>query len=189
MPSLVRTCLYISLLVLPLLARADTEISGVRLDDHYTLGNDSLTLNGAGIRSKFFVNVYIGALYLDKATHDANQALANTGAKSMQMFMLYKEVDADKITRGWIDGIKDNLGKAEQSKIADRLKTFNALFPDLHAGDHVNMDFIPGQGTSLSVNQQKLGQIEGDDFFNALLSVWLGSSPADKHLKSGLLGN
>lgn len=189
MQSLVRSFLYISLLVLPLLAQADTNISGVKLADQYSLGNEALTLNGAGVRSKFFVKVYVGALYLKKATHDAGQAMENPGAKSMQMVMLYKEVDAEKITQGWVDGIKDNLDKTEQSNIADRLKTFNALFPDLHAGDHVSMDFIPGQGTTLSLNQKTLGQIEGDDFFAALLSVWLGSVPADKNLKTGLLGN
>lgn len=189
MLCLFRSCLYISLLVLPLLARADTGISGVKLADQYTLGNETLTLNGAGVRSKFFVDVYVGALYLNKTTHDAIQALENTGAKSMQMVMLYKEVDAGKITQGWVEGIQDNLGKAEQSNIADRLKKFNALFPDLRAGDRVSMDFTPGQGTTLKINQKPLGTIKGADFFTALLSVWLGPEPVHKNLKSGLLGN
>jgi Chalcone isomerase-like len=189
MPSLVRILLYISLLASPLPAGADMDISGIKLADQITLGNEPLALNGAGVRSKFFVEVYVGALYLNKTTHDARQALENTGAKSMQMVILYKEVDAEKITRGWVEGIENNLDKAAQAKIADRLSAFNALFPDLHAGDHVNMNFIPGRGTTLSINQQTLGEIEGDDFFAALLSVWLGSAPADKHLKTGLLGN
>jgi len=189
MPSLVRSFLYINLLVLPLIASADTNISGVKLASKYMLGTEALTLNGAGVRSKFFVKVYVGALYLNKTTHDAGQAMENPGAKSMQMIMLHKKVGAEKITRGWNEGIGDNQGKTEYSNIADRLKTFNALFPDLHAGDHVSMDFIPGQGTILSLNQKTLGEIEGDDFFAALLSVWLGSAPADKNLKIGLLGN
>ncbi len=189
MPTLLHSCLYISMLVLPLLARADTEIAGIKIADHYTLASESLTLNGVGIRSKFFVKVYVGALYMKNTSHDAGQALKSPGPKSMQMFILYKEIDADKITGGWDDGIKNNLSNTEQEKVADQLKAFNALFPDLHAGDRINIDFVPGQGTSLTINKNKLGQIEGDDFFTALLTVWLGQDPADDDLKDGLLGN
>lgn len=189
MSTLLRSYLYISLLVLPLLAQADIEIAGLKIADHYTLADESLTLNGAGIRSKFFVKVYVGALYMKNTTHDAQQALNSAGPKSMQMFILYKEIAAEKITKGWDDGIEDNLSKAEQKKVADQLKAFNALFPDLHAGDRVDIDFIPGQGTSLTINKNKLGQIEGDDFFTALLTVWLGQDPADSDLKDGLLGD
>lgn len=189
MPTILRSYLYISLLVLPLLAQADTEIAGLKLADHYTLADEALTLNGAGVRSKFFVKVYVGALYMKDTTHDAQQALKSTGPKSMQMFILYKEIDAEKITKGWDDGIEDNLGKAGQKKVAGQLKAFNALFPDLRAGDRVDIDFIPGQGTSLTINKNKLGLIEGDDLFTALLTVWLGKEPADSSLKDGLLGN
>lgn len=189
MPSLVRSFLYISLLALPLFSNADTNISGIKLADSMTLGDDTLTLNGAGVRSKFFVKVYVGALYLHETTREAHQALTNTGAKSMQMVILYSKVDAEKITRGWTEGIQSNLDEVGQRKIASRLDSFNNLFPDLHAGDHVSMNFMPGQGTVLSINQETLGLIEGDDFFDALLSVWLGSKPADKKLKAGLLGN
>jgi len=36
---------------------------------------------------------------------------------------------------------------------------------------------------------KSLGLIEGDDFFRALLMVWIGEHPADTSLKKGLLGN
>lgn len=188
MSALLRCYLYLGLLTLPLLAHADTDIAGLKIPAHYELDGESLTLNGAGIRSKLFVKVYVGALYLRNTTHDAHQAIQAAGPKSMQMYMLYKEVDANKITRGWDEGISNNLSQETQSAIADRQKSFNALFTDLKAGDHVRIDFRPGKGTTLTINDRALGTVEGADFFRALLTVWLGPEPADDDLKEGLLG-
>lgn len=189
MSNLCRCVLYISLLLSALPARAETEIAGVELADSYSIDQHSLQLNGAGIRSKFFVKVYVGALYLGETSNNAAAILAAPGAKSMQMTVLYKEVDADKITRGWTDGFEANLSDAELTALSDRLQTFNALFPTLHKGDIVRMDYSPDIGTQLSINGKHLGTIEGVDFAAALLKVWIGEHPADEKLKKGLLGN
>lgn len=189
MTVLVRPLLYISLLCAPLLVQAGTKVAGVELADSYRLGDRSLSLNGAGIRSKLFIKVYIGALYVGETSKDAAVLIAAPGAKSMQMYMLYKKVEAEKITRGWSDGFAANLSEPEFKAIEGRLQQFNALFPALKEGDIVHMDYLPGKGTRLSVNGQALGNIEGQDFFTALLKVWIGAHPADTGLKKGLLGH
>jgi hypothetical protein len=182
-------CFYSGLLLLPVQTLADTDIAGIKLPDNYVIDNQPLALNGAGIRSRFFVQVYVGALYLEQTTPNTATAIAADGPKSMQMVILYKEVEARKITQGWNDGFENNLGKTEFKQVAGRLKTFNGLFPALRQGDKVMMDYLPRKGTTLKINGRTLGHIEGDDFFRALLKVWLGVSPADKQLKSALLGN
>jgi hypothetical protein len=179
---------YLSLLLTVLPVCAATQIAGIELPDSYSLDGKTLALNGAGVRSKLFVKVYIGALYLQQTTHDAATALADTGPGSMQMVMLYKQVGAEKITHGWEDGMAANLDAATRARLADRLKRFNSWFSDLVRGDHVFIDYIPGQGTRLKINDAVRGTIEGSDFFQALLKVWLGSDPADPDLKQGLLG-
>jgi len=184
-----RSILYISLLLTPLLAQAGTNIAGIELADSYQIGQQSLLLNGAGIRSKLFVKVYVGALYVGKTSNSPAAILAAPGAKSMQMTMLYKEVEAEKITQGWNDGFKTNLTDIELKSLEDRLKKFNALFPTLRKADIVRMDYSPDTGTRLSINDKQLGRIDGADFFSALLKVWIGEHPADKNLKKGLLGD
>jgi len=188
MTVLHRCALYISLLLTTLPAQAETRIAGIELSDSYQVGQQSLLLNGAGVRSKLFIKIYIGALYLGKTSNSPAAILAATGAKSMQMTMLYKEVEAEKITQGWNEGFKANLNDVELKTLEDRLKNFNALFPTLRKGDIVRMDYSPDTGTQLSINKRQLGHIEGADFFTALLKVWIGEHPADKNLKKGLLG-
>ena len=189
MNVLIRPLLYISLLLSPLLAQAGKTIAGIELADSYTIKDRHLALNGAGIRSKLFVKVYVGAIYLAENSRDSNEILAAPGPKSMQMTMLYKEVEAQKITRGWTDGFRANLTDEEFSRLDDRLRQFNGLFPALRQGDTVHMDYSPQTGTRLSINQNPLGIIEGEDFMTALLKVWIGEHPADKDLKRGLLGH
>ena len=183
-----RCVLYISLLLTALPAQTETKIAGIKLTDSYQIGQQSLSLNGAGVRSKLFIKIYVGALYLLKTGNKPEAIIAAPGAKSMQMTMLYKEVEAEKITEGWNDGFEANLTDAELKAVENRLEKFNALFPDLRRGDIVRMDYSPDTGTQLSVNGSQLGVIEGEDFFAALLKVWIGDHPADEKLKKGLLG-
>jgi len=168
---------------------AETTVAGVKLPDDIQLAGERLVLNGAGIRSKFFIKVYVGALYLRERSMAPDAILAMPGAKSMHMHMLYKEVSAEKIRDGWTDGFKANLSGPAFDRLQPRLRRFNALFPALHAGEHVEMNYLPGTGTELRINGRLLGTIEGADFFAALLTVWTGDKPADKALKRGLLGN
>ena len=187
MNSVIRLLLHLSLLLPPLLAGAETKIAGLALPDTYTIGDQTLTLNGAGVRSKFFLKIYVGAIYLAETSSDSTAILALPGPKSMQMSMLYKKVEAEKITNGWTDGFRANLTGDEFKQLHNRLRQFNALFPALNEGDTVHMDYSPGSGTRLSINGKPLGVIQGEDFIAALLKVWIGEHPADPDLKKGLL--
>ena len=57
------------------------------------------------------------------------------------------------------------------------------------ARDNLDFDFVPGVGTSVTVNGAKKGTvIEGEDFCNAVLKIFIGENPVDRQLKEGLLG-
>jgi len=53
----------VSLLVFAASAQART-IGGVDMEETLKAGDTSLILNGAGIREKFFANIYVAGLYL-----------------------------------------------------------------------------------------------------------------------------
>ena len=189
MLTYLRTLLYLGLITTPLLARAGTEVAGIEVSKSCNADGQSMKLNGAGIRSKYFFKIYVGILCLEQPGLDDPAAiLAAPGAKRMQMNILYRKVEAEKITEGWTDGFRANLDKAAFLHLEPRLKQFNALFPALHEGDVVNMDYLPGRGTELAINGKPLGIVQGEDFFSALLRVWIGKHPADTSLKKGLLG-
>lgn len=75
MARMLLTLIYISLLLASLPARSETTLAGVTLDDTFTLSDQALVLNGAGVRSKFLVDVYVGALYLPRRSRTAHEVL------------------------------------------------------------------------------------------------------------------
>jgi len=173
--------------VMPLGAK---QFAGVDIPDTVTLAEDgpSLVLNGAGIRKKFFMDIYVGALYLPAKTGDAAAILADTGPASVLMHFLYKEVSKDKITEGWNDGLAANHTAEEMVALQPQLDAFNALFETAHEGDVIRIDHLPGSGTRVLINGAASGTVTGDGFYHALLRIWLGTHPVSKALKKGMLG-
>jgi len=164
-----------------------SEIAGVKISPYITQDGVKLLLNGAGIRYKFFFKVYVAALYLPEVTNDALSILNQLPANRMLMRITYSEVPYKKLVSGWVDGFKNNTSSSEFSILESRLNQFNQMFSSLHEGDVVLLDYLPGEGTRVTVKEVLKGTIEGADFNRALLSVWLGESPVTGELKSALL--
>jgi hypothetical protein len=166
------------------------EIEGVDIPDTLSLpGSDkTLVLNGAGIREKFFMDIYIGALYLESKTTEVKTILNDTGTASVLMHFLYSEVGKDKLTAGWTEGFEKNLSRTTLQAIEERITMFNNLFQTVHEGDVIRLDYLPDSGTQVRINGELRGTVEGNDFFRALLSIWLGEKPVTKALRKSMLG-
>ena len=184
-----RKLIALSLLFLSLQAHA-LEVKGVQVPETAQVGGATLQLNGAGLRTKFFFKVYVGALYLDGKAHTAADVLANTGAKRIAMFWKM-DVDNDDIQDGFNEGFDANATQEEKAALAPQLKQFMAVFDkfkEVKKGGVINLDYVPGEGTRISLNGTEMGRIAGADFYHALLRVWFGDHPADKDLEEGMLG-
>ncbi len=164
------------------------EVAGVKVPEQATLANTVLKLNGAGIRSKFFFKIYVGALYLPQKTKNAETAISMNGPKRILMHFLYKEVEKEKLIEGWVDGFKDNHTSEQFDALKTKLEAFNALFVMVKRGDRIELDYLPETGTRVRINDQMKGSIPGKGFYSALLRVWLGEEPADSGLKEAMLG-
>jgi hypothetical protein len=183
-------CMLLTVLFLASKPVAAYRIADVDIPDSVQLVNNDtrLVLNGAGIREKFFMDIYIGALYLPVKTSDAGAILSDTGPASVLLHFLYKEVSRNKITNGWNDGLEANTSPAEMKALKPDLEKFNSLFLTVRKGDVIRIDYQPGTGTEVRINGKWRGTVEGEAFFRALLKIWLGSSPVGKDLKAGMLG-
>lgn len=165
-------------------------VGGVEVPDTVRLDGvaQPLVLNGAGVRYKLFFAVYVGALYLPQPRHSTDGLLSDPPANRVTMHFVYDRVSRGKLEATWRDGFASNLDAARLEALNARLERFVAAFDEMHAGDVVWLDYVPGRGTRVSVNGQRRVTIEGADFNAALLSVWLGRDPASEALKNDLLG-
>ncbi|MCP3889023.1 MAG: hypothetical protein GY702_09145 [Desulfobulbaceae bacterium] len=165
------------------------EIAGVMVQESIQSENGvELLLNGAGIRSKFFFDIYIAELYLEQSAATAAEVIAGGGVKRIVMHFLYDEVGRDKLIAGWDEGFAENTTADTLKLIQERTIAFNELFVDVKKGDQVILEFTPGAGTSVMIAGEKKGVIPGKDFNDALLNIWLGEKPVTKKLKGKLLG-
>ena len=168
---------------------AAREIAGVAVPESVTLKNKALVLNGAGIRKKLFMKIYVCALYLTAKRTAASEILADPEAKRIVMSFLYKEVGVERQVEGWNKGFRDNNSGEELKGLQDRINLFNSLFTTVRKGDVIRFDYMPEEGTQVWINDTLNGTVPGEDFFAALLKIWLGPKPAEASLKDALLGN
>lgn len=185
---MVRFCLCCILCMALSSAVAAREIAGVDVPETLQ-GSDGveLQLNGAGIRSKLFIKVYIAGLYLQNLSSDAAAVLADDGQRRMVMHFLYKEVKKEQLTEAWNDGFKGNLEPAALAALQPQIDTFNAMFDTVQKGDVIELAYMPGKGLTVTVKGEEKGVIEGKSFADAVFSIWLGGAPVTTDLKKELL--
>ena len=189
---LVLSALAAATLALPLAVRAAdvTEVGGVKYDNTVTLGNAKLQLNGAGVRYKF-VKVYTAGLYLANKAATPEAVLAAAGPRRMHIVML-REINADELGRLFTKGMEQNASREEFSKVIPGVIKMGEIFAarrKLASGDYFSIDYVPGVGSTIVVNGKPASEpIKEPEFFNALMKIWLGKSPADAQLKDALLG-
>jgi len=167
------------------------EVDGIKFDDTTKVAGKDLKLNGLGMRTKFIVNVYAAGLYLPEKKNSVPDILKMDGPRRMTLVMA-RDISSDDFGKAFMDGLNDNLDKAEKSKIVSQISKFGemfALLEKIKKGDVLHLDWIPGSGTQCELNGKKIGEVVPDlVFYNAVLRIWLGDKPVDRSLKPALLG-
>lgn len=168
---------------------AAREVAGVALEEQLTTDNGTvLSLNGAGIRTKFFFKIYVAALYLEKRGDTAEAVIGEEAAKRMVMHFLYDEVGQEDLIEAWNDGFNGNGTSEQLAALAGEIAKFNTLFSAVKAGDQIVLDYHPGTGTAVLIRGEHKGTIPGKPFNDLLLSIWLGKEPVTEDLRAALLG-
>jgi hypothetical protein len=169
-----------------------TDVSGIKFDNTLDLRGTKLQLNGAGVRYKAVFKVYAAGLYLGKKSSTPEEVLSQTGNRRMQVVML-RDIDAGELGKLFSRGVEDNMPKNDFSKVVPALLRMSQMFSDykqLKTGDVFTIDWVNGAGTIISIKGKPYGEpFKEPEFFNALMSIWLGKQPADWKLKDALLGN
>jgi Chalcone isomerase-like len=170
---------------------ATMDVSGVKYPDTATVRGAPVVLNGAGTRYKAIFKVYTIGMYLPKKADTPEAVMAAAGPKRISVQML-RDIDTKELGKLFVRGVEDNTARSDLSKLVPGLIRMGEIFAShktLANGDGFVMEFIPNVGTVITIK----GVVQGEpfkepEFFNALLSIWLGKQPADAALKDALLG-
>ena len=161
------------------------ELAGVTLPDTLGAGGKTLKLNGLGLRKKSIVKVYVGGLYIETPSRDAQAILAADEGKAIRMHFL-RSLSKKQLVDSFQEGFEANANdQAGQKAAFDQMLE---LIPDVKEGDTLTFIYVPGKGTTVQAGDKNLATFEGKAFADAVFSIWLGPKPPTEDLRKGMLG-
>jgi hypothetical protein len=181
-----KTILAAALTLVTVSAGAAT-LAGVKIDDTSTVGTQNLVLNGAALRKKFVIKVYVGALYLPAKQSNAAAILAADAPRRQVMHFLY-DVDKEKMSEAWEEGLAANTPNAS-AEVKTAFKTLGTWMEDMKEGQTIVLTYAPGTGTTVEVAGKNKGTLGGKAVADAVLNTWIGPKPGPgADFKKGVLG-
>ena len=166
------------------------EVGGVELSETMQTDSGKLILNGGGIRTKTFFDIYVAGLYLKKKNHnfkqiiDANEPMAinitiTSGLVTSERFIEACEAGFQRSTNGNMTPLKEKIDLV-----------YSAFRQKFSKGDVFNIVYEPNKGTSFYKNKKFIATQEGLALKKALFGIWIIDKPSHKNekLRNGMLG-
>ena len=169
------------------------DIGHTRLPEKLRIASESaeLMLNGAGLRTRFLIEVYVIGLYLPERKSVDAEVLAHAGVKRVRIVML-RDISAKQMTESLLSVMQKNNGKAELDAVQEGIAEFQSMLLALGQvpkGTTFDIDYSPRSGTRFAVNAIPKGKpVAGPAFYRAVLRIWIGDKPEQPGLKQALLG-
>src|SRR6056297_1515839 len=102
-------------------------VEGVDVPASYSAMDTELKLNGAGTRSKWFMDLYVGGLYVPE-TIDDGQAIINADEpQAITLHIISGMITSDKMKSASMEGF-ENSTDGDLSAIQDDVDTFLDVF-------------------------------------------------------------
>lgn len=165
-----------------------SSLAGITMPDNITVENETLVLNGLGLREKYWVDVYVAGLYLPQKMSDGNDVIKANIPKRIQVEFIYSSVPQAKM----IAVLEENIANNPQfsSATVASIRKCGSWMQDFTSGDVVVFDYNPTtEKTTIYINDATRGSIQSKEFMEAIFAMYVGKYPATEALKQGLLGN
>ncbi len=183
-----KTLVALACLLLVAVPAAARQVAGVGLPDTLELAGHRLLLNGAGIRTKYLLDIYIGALYLEHPDHDGDRIAAADAPMLMRMHFLFDGIPPERLSRGWMKGLR-RIAPHADNDLKKAMQRFCGLFTvRVRRHDVYDVAWLPGRGLEVRFNGRLLATIDSLALKQTLFAIWVGDAPGDRDLKTALLG-
>jgi hypothetical protein len=163
---------------------AAAELEGVQFAEQVRAGNVTLRLSCVGLlRYKLFIKAYVAALYLGDGAV-ASDVLADVPKRlELSYFWSISGADFGKVGD---QILAQNVDAQTLDALRPRLDRINSWYRNVKPGDRYSLTYVPGGGTELALNGERIGVVEGADFAAAYFRIWLGDNPIDSRLRNEL---
>ena len=149
--------------------------ASLRLD-----GGTSLTRAGQVSRDHLLglIQIYNVAIYFDGPI-DRGRLASPQAAKALRIEVTHGNDDRRLPVEWW----RELIPKLEAQAVAHLMGTFGGL----RSSDVVQVEYVPGQGTTLRVGRTVVVTGVNHDLMMAFLDNWIGQRPVSEEMKRALL--
>ena len=170
-------------------AQTQLEVNGVTVPRKIEVQNKTMQLNGAGGRSKMWLEVYVQALYLTQLSQDPKFIIDSDTEMAIRIEITSSMVSSNKLTKAMNAGFEKSAG-SNLEELRPRIEQFKTLLSDpITEKDVFVLWYNPfDQTVNVIKNEVVKGKVPGFDFKKALFGIWLSDKPVDETLKKHLLG-
>ena len=163
-------------------------VSGVDVPDTYSAMGQELQLNGAGTRSKWFMDLYVGGLYVAEKVNDGQAVINADEPQAITLHITSGMITSERMTEATMDGFKSSTD-GDLSAIQSDVDQFMSVFQEeIKEGDVFDLVYAPGEGVHVLKNGEQKDTVGDLEFKKALFGIWLSDKPAQKDLKNKMLG-
>ena len=178
----------ISLLLLLVAGEAEArQVGGMNFPESIVANDITLALNGAGVRSKYFLDVYAVGLYLPEASQNPADIIRADETQMIRLTITSSHITKDRLIDSIEEGIRLSAGQDYPHYKPMLEELWTALDFEVRIGDVFEFIYIPGKGTAFMMNGKKLRTLPDFPFKQVLFGIWLGKDPIQQSVKTELL--
>ncbi|CAM3302930.1 chalcone isomerase family protein [Pseudomonas fluorescens] len=145
----------------------------------------ALVLKNQAVLVYLWADVYAAALYAP-ANLGAKQALDQQ--QDLRLVLYYfRDIDRNDVIKAALTTLKRQQSSTTLARLKPELDQLHASFRNIRSGDRYALDFRPGRGLNLEINEQVVFSSRDDELAKAYLGIWLAPKGLSDSLRNSLL--
>lgn len=165
------------------------KIAGFELTQKININKVDLFLNGAAVRTKFFIQTYIISLYCASPIVKDVDGIESNIERSLRMQIITPLATAKTVSENILQGMKNGLGKlyTQQADLVEDLRAVieasAVQYKDIIDIYYTKTGILKIYKNETEIYHNKKGKL----FAETIFGIYLGNQPKDKKIKDALL--
>ena len=154
------------------------QVAGVRMPEQLVLEGREVWLAHMELHERFWFNVYVWGLYLERIPQEDSEAISTNGVKCLR-FRFLRTIRRDQLVDAFRGGLAGHEALRAPGMRQDLERLLSTL-RDVSDGDELVLTYVPGAGLHVAGKASGGILIPGKGFADALFTVWLERHPIFK---------
>jgi hypothetical protein len=164
------------------------ELAGIEMPGTLEFGKTRLVLNGAGVRTKYLLKLYVGGLYLREKGEKAEDIINADEIMAIRLHIISSLITSERMEESTLEGFEKATG-GNTEPIKEKIEKLISVFKEeIKINDIYDLVYVPDKGIEVYKNGKIHSVTEGLPFKQALFGIWLCSEPVQKGLKEKMMG-